>query len=72
MEKKETRLSVRVEPEFLEQIKNFAASQNQPYSEFVIAALQAAMGQEGLTLKALAERVNYLEHRLNKIDNQVA
>lgn len=62
-ETKETRLNVRVTPEYMEDLKAFAASKNMNMSEFIIAATQAYMGKPN----DLEMRVLELERQLTQI-----
>lgn len=68
MARKDAHLTVRISPEELEEIKEFAASNGMQQSEFVMSALRAAMGKGGVQEQflTLSARLAALEARLEK------
>lgn len=62
--KKDSHLTIRISPEELEEIRNFANSQGMSQSEFVLASIRAGMGKDGFQEKyiALASRLAILEN----------
>ncbi|MGI8501132.1 MAG: plasmid mobilization protein [Hassallia sp.] len=68
MARKDSHLTVRISPEELEEIKEFAASNGMQQSEFVMTALRAAMGKAGVheQFLTLSARLAALEARLEK------
>ncbi len=66
MARKDSHLTVRISPEELEEIRQFAASNGMQQSEFVMSALRAAMGKPGVQEQFLT-----LSARLAAIESQL-
>jgi uncharacterized protein (DUF1778 family) len=64
--KKDAHLTVRISPEELEEIKQYANTHGMQQSEFVLTAIRAAMGKGGLQEQylQLASRLASIESRL--------
>ena len=57
MSKKDSHLTIRISSEELQEIKDFAATQNTSFTDFVMDAIKARMGKE----LGLNERLERLE-----------
>jgi len=68
MARKDSHLTVRITPEELEEIKEFATANGMQQSEFVMAAIRSAMGKGGMheQFLTLSARLAALETRLEK------
>lgn len=65
--KKDAHLTVRISPEELDDIREFATTNGMQQSEFVLSAIRSAMGRGGMQEKYLL-----LAARLANIENQLA
>lgn len=67
MTTKNAHLTVRIAPDELEEIKEYASANGMQQSEFVLAAIRSAMGRGGVQEQyiSLASRLAALESRLN-------
>ena len=57
MSKKDTHLTVRISTEELQEIKDFAATRNKSFTDFVLSAIRTQMDKE----EGLDERLERLE-----------
>ena len=57
MSKKDTHLTIRISSEELQEIKDFAASQNESFTDFVMKSIKLQMGHKD----EMAERLEKLE-----------
>lgn len=57
MSKKDTHLTIRISTEELQEIKDFAATRNKSFTDFVLTAIKTQMGKE----TGLDDRLERLE-----------
>ena len=68
MAKKDAHLTVRITPEELEEIREYASQNGYLQSDFVLKAIRTAMGKSG----GLEEQLQNLTRRLIEVEKQLS